>query len=227
MLKRNIVLSLLIAGLMLPVVAAAADREEDARKIDHAARVFHEIMDTPDKAIPRGLLNNARCIAIIPGEEKVAFIFGEQGGEGVAICRNERNGWGDPIFIALGGGSFGFQIGASSTDVVLLFMNDRALGHLLNDKFSLGGEATVAAGPVGRDAQAGTDVALNAEILSYARSKGVFAGISLNGAVVHASHDRDKALYGEADRRQILEGRIPQPAEAAPLVRELDAYSGR
>lgn len=225
MLKRNIVLSLLIAGLMLPVVAAAADREEDARKIDHAARVFHEIMDTPDKAIPRGLLNNARCIAIIPGEEKVAFIFGEQGGEGVAICRNERNGWGDPIFIALGGGSFGFQIGASSTDVVLLFMNDRALGHLLNDKFSLGGEATVAAGPVGRDAAAGTDVALNSEILSYARSKGVFAGISLNGAVVHASHDRDKALYGDADRRQILEGRVPQPSEAAPLVRELDNYS--
>ena len=224
MLKRNIAIALLIAGLVLPVVANAADRDEDARKIDHAARVLNEIMQTPDKAIPRGLLNSAKCIAIVPGEEKVAFIFGENAGKGIAVCRNDR-GWGDPIFIAVGGGSFGFQIGAQSTDIVMLFMNDRALGRLLSDKFSLGGDASVAAGPVGRDAAAGTDIAMNAEILTYARSKGVFAGISLNGAVVHASHDDDRALYGDADRRQILEGRVPQPAEAQPLVRELDEYS--
>lgn len=224
MLKRNLAIGFLIAGLALPVVARAADHEEEAKRLDHATRVMHEIMETPDKSIPRNLLASAKCIAIIPGEEKVAFIFGEQGGKGVAMCRNER-GWGDPIFIAMGGGSFGFQIGASSTDVVLLFMNDHALGHLLNDKFSLGGEASVAAGPVGREGAAGTDAGLNAEILSYARSKGVFAGVSLNGAVVHASRDDDKALYGDADRRQILEGRVPQPAEAAPLVHELDSYS--
>jgi SH3 domain-containing YSC84-like protein 1 len=224
MLRRNIAISVLIAGLALPAVAAAADRDEDAHRIDHAARVFREIMDTPDKAIPRGLLNAAKCVAIIPGEEKVAFIFGEKGGKGVAICRN-ANGWGDPIFIAVGGGSFGFQIGASSTDVVMLFMNDRALGRLLSDKFSLGGDASVAAGPVGRDAAAGTDVSLTAEILTYARSKGVFAGVSLEGAVVHADHDDDRALYGDADRRQILDGRLPEPAEAQPLVRELDQYS--
>jgi SH3 domain-containing YSC84-like protein 1 len=224
MFKRNLAIALVVAGLALPVVAKAADHDEEARKIDHAARVFNDIMQTPDKAIPRGLLNSAKCIAIIPGEEKVAFIFGENAGKGVAVCRTAR-GWGDPIFIAVGGGSFGFQIGAQSTDIVMLFMNDRALGHLLSDKFSLGGDASVAAGPVGREGAAATDIGMNAEILTYARSKGVFAGISLNGAVVHAVHDDDRALYGTSDRRQILEGQVPEPAEAQPLIRELDEYS--
>ena len=224
MFKRNFAIALVIAGLALPVVANAADHDEEARKIDHAARVFNEIMQTPDRAVPQNLLSSAKCIAIIPGEEKVAFIFGENAGKGVAVCRTER-GWGDPIFITVGGGSFGFQIGAQSTDIVMLFMNDRALNRLLSDKFSLGGDASVAAGPVGRAAAAGTDIGMNAEILTYARSKGVFAGISLNGAVVHADHDADHALYNDADRHEILDGRVPEPAEAQPLIRELDQYS--
>src|ERR1700683_3226766 len=224
MLRRRIAIGLLIAGLGLPVVAAAASRDEDAHRIDHAARVLREIMDTPDKAIPRRLLASARCIGIIPGEEKVAFFLGEKGGKGVVVCRH-GDGWGDPVFVVVGGGSFGPQIGISSTDVVMLFMNDRAAGRLLSDKFSLGGDASVAAGPVGRDAAAGTDVSMQAEILTYARTHGVFAGASLEGAFVHAEHDDDRDLYGHADRGEILRGNVPQPAEARPLIRELDEYS--
>jgi len=171
------------------------------------------------------LLASAKCIGIIPGEEKVAFFLGEKGGKGVVVCRNDRGGWGDPVFVMVGGGSFGPQIGISSTDIVMLFMNDHAAARLLSDKFSLGGEASVAAGPVGRDAAANTDVSMQAEILTYARTHGVFAGASLEGAVVHAEHDDDKDLYGTADRSAILHGNVPQPAEAQPLIHELDQYS--
>jgi lipid-binding SYLF domain-containing protein len=223
--KQKVVIGMLIAGLALPVVASAASRDEDARRLDHSARVFREIMDTPDKAIPRRLLASARCIGIIPGEEKVAFFVGEKGGKGVVVCRNSQGGWGDPVFIMVGGGSFGPQIGVSSTDIVMLFMNDHAVARLLSDKFSLGGDASVAAGPVGRDAAAGTDVSMQAEILTYARSHGVFAGASLEGAVVHAEHDDDKDMYGTASRERILHGEVPQPAEAQPLISELDQYS--
>jgi lipid-binding SYLF domain-containing protein len=225
MLRGKLVIGLLIAGLALPVVAAAASRDEDARRIDHAAKVLREIMDTPDKAIPRRLLASAKCIAIIPGEEKVAFFVGEKGGKGVVVCRNERSGWGDPVFIMVGGGSFGPQIGISSTDIVMLFMNEHAAARLLADKFSLGGDASIAAGPVGRDVAAGTDVSMQAEILTYARTHGVFAGASLEGAVVHAEHDDDRDFYGNADRGQILHGNVPEPAEAQPLLSELDMYS--
>lgn len=225
MLIRKIAIGLLIAGLGLPAFAAAASRDEDARRIDHAARVLREIMDTPDKGIPHHLLASAKCIGIIPGEEKVAFFVGEKGGKGVVVCRKAGGGWGNPVFIMVGGGSFGPQIGISSTDIVMLFMNDHAVARLLSDKFSLGGDASIAAGPVGRDAAAGTDVSMQAEILTYARTHGVFAGASLEGAFVHAEHDDDRDLYGHADRGEILRGNVPQPAEARPLIRELDEYS--
>jgi lipid-binding SYLF domain-containing protein len=225
MLMRKLAIGLLIAGLALPVVGFAAGRDEDARRLDHSARVFREIMDTPDKAIPHRLLASAKCIGIIPGEEKVAFFLGEKGGKGVVVCRNGRGGWGDPVFIMVGGGSFGPQIGISSTDIVMLFMNDRAVSRLLADKFSLGADASVAAGPVGRDAAADTDVSMQAEILTYARTHGVFAGASLEGSVVHAEHDDDKDMYGTANRGAILHGDVPQPAEAQPLIRELDNRS--
>jgi SH3 domain-containing YSC84-like protein 1 len=225
MLMRKLAISLVIVGLALPVVALAASRDEDARRLDHATRVLHEIMDTPDKAIPHRLLASARCIGIIPGEEKVAFFFGEKGGKGVVVCRKHDGGWGDPVFVGVAGGSFGPQIGISSTDIVMLFMNDHAAARLLSDKFGLGGDASVAAGPVGRDAAAGTDVSMQAEILTYARTHGVFAGASLEGAAVHAEHDDDKDMYGTASRERILHGEVPQPAEAQPLIRELDGYS--
>jgi len=225
MLIRKLALGLVIIGLALPVVASAGTRDEGARRLEHATRVLHEIMDTPDKAIPRKLLASARCIGIIPGEEKVALLIGEKGGKGVVVCRKRDGGWGDPVFIGVAGGSFGPQIGISSTDIVMLFMNDHAAARLLSDKFSLGGDASVAAGPVGRDAAAGTDVSMQAEILTYARTRGVFAGASLEGSVVHALRDDDRDVYGTANREAILHGEVPQPAEAQPLVKSLDEYS--
>jgi lipid-binding SYLF domain-containing protein len=224
MLKRILVFATL--GLLVTLPAIAADRDEDAHRIDHAARVFKEIMDTPDRGIPHELLKSAKCIAIIPGDVKFAIIFGGNYGRGVATCRSEH-GWSAPLFVAIDGGSVGYQIGGSSTDLVLLFMNDHALGSLLSDKFKLGADASVAAGPVGRDAAAGTDLKLTSEILSYSRSKGIFAGVSLDGAVMQADKDADRAMYGDnVDRHQILDGRIRPPAEADPLLHEIDSYLG-
>jgi lipid-binding SYLF domain-containing protein len=184
-------------------------------------------MDTPDKGIPHDLLESAKCIAIIPGDKKFAFIFGGSYGRGVATCRTSH-GWSAPMFLAIDGGSVGYQIGGSSTDLVMLFMNDRALQSLLSDKFKLGGDASVAAGPVGRSAAAGTDLKLSAEILSYSRSKGIFAGISLDGAVVQADKSGDQAMYGaDVDRHEIVDGKVATPAAARDLIRELHAYTGR
>ncbi len=223
MLKRILVLSALT--LCCTQVALASDREDDVMRTHKAAQVFKEIMDAPDKGIPADTLNKAKCIAIIPGDKKFAFVFGGSYGRGLASCRT-GHGWSAPIFIAIDGGSVGYQIGGSSTDLVMLFMNDHALQSLLGDKFKLGGEASVAAGPVGRSATAATDVQLNAEILSYSRSKGVFAGVSLDGAVVQADKSGDKAMYGDGvTRHQILSGRVAVPASAEGLVHVLRGYS--
>ena len=213
-----------IAGLGLVLPALASDRGDDIGRIQKATQVFQEIMRTPDKGIPQELLEKAKCMAIVPGEEKLAFIFGGKYGRGLATCRT-ANGWSAPMFVAVGGGSVGFQIGGSFTDVVMLFMNDNALQRLLGDKFTIGGDATVAAGPVGRQAAAGTDIRLDAEILSYSRSKGVFAGVSLDGAVVQADHSGDKAMYGSnATRQEILHGKVAVPEAAGPLLDDLAKY---
>src|SRR6202166_1527923 len=196
MLKRLLILSVLTLTVTLTAVASS-DREDDVKRAHRAAEVFREIMNTPDKGIPQDLLNSAKCIAIIPGEIKFAFVFGGNYGRGLAICRT-THGWSAPMFVAVDGGSVGYQIGGSSTDLVMLFMNDRALQSLLGDKFKLGADASVAAGPVGRNAAAATDLKLSAEILSYSRTKGVFAGVSLSGAVVQADKSGDRALYGAA-----------------------------
>jgi len=213
-----------VAGLGLLLPALASDREDDIGRIEKSARVFHEIMTTPDKGIPRDLLEKAKCVAIIPGEEKAAFIFGGNYGRGLATCRT-ANGWSAPMFVAVGGGSVGFQIGGSFTDVVMLFMNDHALQSLMGDKFKIGADATVAAGPVGRQAAAGTDIRLNAEILSYSRSKGVFAGASVDGAVVQADKSGDKAMYGSnVIRREILHGKVAVPEPAQSLLEDRAKY---
>ncbi|MGD0402642.1 MAG: lipid-binding SYLF domain-containing protein [Candidatus Acidiferrales bacterium] len=181
-------------------------------------------MNAPD-SIPLDVLNKAQCIAIVPGDKKFAFIFGADYGRGVAVCRTE-NGWGAPIFLAVEGGSFGYQIGGSSTDLILLFMNDHALHSLLSDKFKLGGDATVAAGPVGRNATAGTDLKLTAEILSYSRSKGIFAGVSLTGTVVQADKSGDEAMYGAGvSRHDVLDGSVRTPEEARGLDSAIAKYS--
>ena len=222
MYKNALIVS--VAGLALVLPALASDRDDDLGRIQKATRVFHEIMTTPDKGIPRDLLEKAKCVAIIPGEEKLAFIFGGNYGKGLATCRT-ADGWSAPMFVAVGGGSVGFQIGGSFTDVVMLFMNDHALQSLMSDKFKIGADATVAAGPVGRQASANTDIKLNAEILSYSRSKGIFAGASVDGAVVQADHSGDKAMYGrDVTHQEILQGKVAVPASARRLVADLGRY---
>jgi SH3 domain-containing YSC84-like protein 1 len=223
--KQFLTCSALALFLIMPAVSSASsDKEDDANRAQRAATVFQEIMNAPD-SIPQDVLNKAQCIAIIPGDKKFAFIFGADYGRGVAVCRTE-NGWGAPLFLAVEGGSFGYQIGGSSTDLILLFMNDHALHSLLSDKFKLGGDATVAAGPVGRNATAGTDLKLTAEILSYSRSKGIFAGVSLTGTIVQADKSGDEAMYGAGvSRHDVLGGTVPTPEEARGLDIALAKYS--
>ena len=223
MLKRILAVTTLIAVASL--TALASDRDDDVNRTQKAAQVFKEIMNTPDQGIPSNLLESAKCIAIIPGDKKFAFVFGGSYGRGIATCRTEH-GWSAPMFVAIDGGSVGYQIGGSSTDIVMLFMNDHALQSLMSDKFKLGADASVAAGPVGRNATAATDLKLNAEILSYSRSKGIFAGVSLDGAVMQADKSGDKAMYGnDVTRHEILHGKVAVPESARALVEELGGYA--
>jgi SH3 domain-containing YSC84-like protein 1 len=222
MLRRLLIVTSL--ALLATLTAVASDREDDLNRIHKAAQVFKEIMDAPDQGIPQDLLKSAKCIAIIPGEVKFAFIFGGNYGRGLATCRT-GHGWSAPMFVAIDGGSVGYQIGGSSTDLVMLFMNDRALQSLLSDKFKLGADASVAAGPVGRHASADTDLKLKAEVLSYSRAKGIFAGVSLDGAVVQADKSGDEAMYGhDVDRHEILNGKVEVPESARPLLHEISGY---
>ena len=220
----NRLLTTITLTLLVALSAVASDREDDVNRTHKAAQVFKEIMNAPDQGIPHDLLESAKCIAVIPGDLKFAFIFGGSYGRGLATCRTEH-GWSAPMFLAIDSGSVGYQIGGSSTDIVMLFMNDHALHSLLSDKFKLGADASVAAGPVGRNAAAGTDLKLSAEILSYSRSKGVFAGVSLDGAVVQADKSGDEAMYGNnVDRSEILSGKVAVPESARPLLREIGEY---
>ena len=220
-------LTVAVAGLGLVLPAVASDRGDDIRRVQKAAQVFREVMRTPDQGIPQELLETAKCVAIVPGEVKAAFIFGGDYGKGLATCHT-AHGWSAPMFLAVGGGSFGFQIGGSSTDVVMLFMNDHALQSLLSDKFKVGADASVAAGPVGRHVAAGTDIKLNAEILTYSRSKGALAGVSLNGAVVQADQSGDRAMYGSnVTRQEILNGKVAAPQQARGLLEELSKYAAK
>jgi SH3 domain-containing YSC84-like protein 1 len=223
MLKR-LVIGTTMALLVTLTAAASTDREDDVKRTEKATQVFRAIMNTPDQDIPQELLETAKCIAIIPGDMKFAFIFGGNYGRGLATCRT-GHGWSAPMFVAIDGGSVGYQIGGSSTDIVMLFMNGHALQSLLSDKFKLGADASVAAGPVGRTAAAGTDVKLNAEILSYSRAKGLFAGVALDGAVVQADKSGDQAMYGDnVNRHEILNGKVAVPASARPLLQEISRY---
>jgi SH3 domain-containing YSC84-like protein 1 len=224
MMKQIVIAAALAVGLASSAFASSG-RSDDIERIQNATQVFREIMATPDKAIPQELLESAKCIAIIPGEMKAAFVFGGSYGKGIATCRTAR-GWSSPMFIALGGGSFGLQIGGSSTDIVMIFTNDKGLRSLLSDKFKIGADATAAAGPVGRHAAADTDAKMNAEILTYSRSKGLFAGVSLDGAVVQADKSGDHAMYGEkVNRQEILDGSVRTPEAAGPLLRDIAHYA--
>jgi SH3 domain-containing YSC84-like protein 1 len=188
-----------------PAPSASAKQLKDAtKKADSAARVFEQIMGTPDRNIPKDLLDRAEAVAVFPGMLKAGFVVGGRGGSGV-ISRRVTGGWSAPAFFKMGGASVGLQIGAAKTDLVLLFMNDDALRGLLEDKLEVGGEASAAAGPVGRAAAASTNLTLDAGILSYSRSKGLFAGLEIKGAVINPDNNLNEALYG-LKAREVLTG---------------------
>lgn len=216
----------LTATLLWPAFGLLAETAQE--RLRDSAEVFHEIMATPDKGIPQDLLQKAACVVIVPSMKKGAFIVGGQYGKGFTICRKGHEGWGAPAAVRVEGGSFGFQIGGSSTDVVMLIMSERGMRELDKDKFTLGADASVAAGPVGRTAAAGTDVQMNAEILAWSRSKGLFAGIALNGATLRPDMDDNKELYGQRlNSKEILTSSMAAPDAARPLIEELDRYSMR
>jgi lipid-binding SYLF domain-containing protein len=219
----------LAAALACAPVLASDEKNKTAERLDDAASLFSEVMGTPDRAIPQGLLNKSYCVVLVPGLKKAAVIVGGKFGRGYAVCRAAGGeGWGPPAAIRIEGGSIGPQLGVSSTDVVLLIMNEGGMKRLTRSKFTIGAEATAAAGPVGRDAAAQTDAFVTAEILSWSRSKGLFAGASLDGATLRNDIDENQAMYGQRwDSKQILGSGAKPPEMAAKLLAELDKYSSR
>ena len=218
--KKTMSLLLMSALGMLGTYAFAGSAREDT--VDRMARsvaVLHAIMATPDKGIPEEVLSGAKCILVVPDLIKGGFVFGGKHGRGVATCRTAE-GWSAPAFVSVGGGSWGLQIGIEDVDLVMLVMNDQGFQHLLSSKFELTGEGSVAAGPVGRHASAGTDWKMNTEMLTYSRSKGVFAGLTLEGAVVEQDNDSTHAIYGKHMMfRNILSGKATTPRSADAFLK--------
>lgn len=208
--------------------AAHHDKKDEIKQSSKAAKVFTEIMNAPDSQIPQTILDDAECVAVFPDVIKAGFIVGGRGGRGVASCR-VGNTWSAPLYMHLGGGSVGLQIGAQSTDFVLLFMNRDGIDSLLKDKVTLGADASVAAGPVGRQAGADTDLKLNAKILSYSRSKGAFAGLELKGVVIEVDKSDNRDIYGEDfnSRAILVENKVNAPAEVRAFPNTLAKFSTR
>jgi SH3 domain-containing YSC84-like protein 1 len=224
---RTIALAMCVAGFGSAIWAADETRTNE--RLDDAAALFKEVMSTPDKSIPQDLLNKSHCMVLVPGLKKGGFLVAAKWGRGFVACRSASGqGWGPPGAVRIEGGSFGLQAGISSTDLVLLVMNERGMKRLLTTKFTLGGEASVAAGPVGRNATAQTDALMTAEILSWSRSHGVFVGVSLDGATLRNDIDVNTELYGKPwENKQILDSGLPAPAAAAKLIAALNKYSPR
>ncbi|HVJ07741.1 MAG TPA: lipid-binding SYLF domain-containing protein [Acidisarcina sp.] len=222
---KKIIALLCLAGVMLPLSAnAASDKATIDQRLANAKSVMDQIMETSDKSIPLNILQMATCVGVIPGLKKGAFVIGGEYGRGVVTCRT-GHGWSAPAFITLAGGSFGFQIGGQSTDLVLVAVNDKGFQDLLKSKFKIGADAAASAGPVGRNSQAATDWKLSAELLTYSRSKGLFAGIDLNGASVSQSDDDTIAYYGHGHTAEsILKGEVAVPDNAKPFVRTVAKY---
>lgn len=211
----------LALALLAPLYAAQSNRDDDVQRIQKATEVLRQIQAVPEQAIPTAILSGAKCIAVIPSEKKFALGFGGNYGKGLVTCRNGAR-WSAPAFITIGGGSWGLQIGGQASDVVMVFRNREGVERLLSNKVQIGAGASAAAGPVGRNAAAGTDATLNAEILTYARSRGAFAGVSLNGSIVQPDETGNIAMYGRAPRyQQILGGQVAPPAAAHPLLAEV------
>jgi lipid-binding SYLF domain-containing protein len=215
-------------GLALVATSLSAVGETDKAKLSerltNATAVVNQILSAPDKGIPSSILSGASCVVVVPSYKKAAFVVGGQYGQGVATCRTPK-GWSAPVFVQLAGGSFGFQIGGQSTDLVLIAMNDQGLQDMLKNKFKIGADAAASAGPVGRNAQAGTDWKLNAEFLTYSRSKGLFAGINLDGTVLSQNEEDTRAMYGaNIPYTEVLKGNQATPMDARPFVRTVAKY---
>jgi len=203
---------------------AASSKQDLQARIDSAKTVLEQIMAAQDRSIPMDILQSATCVAVVPGMLKGAFIFGAQYGQGVVTCRT-GHGWSAPVFIRMAGGSFGFQIGGQSTDLVLVAVNNKGFQDLLKSKFKIGGDASAAAGPVGRAGQASTDWKMNAELLSYSRNKGIFAGIDLDGTSVSQNMEDTQTYFGASHTfESILKGNVPVPGGAVPFVKSVATY---
>jgi SH3 domain-containing YSC84-like protein 1 len=219
-----------LISLAIALVVAAPVKAQDPamtpdKRLENATASIDEVMNAPDKGIPRDLYNKARCVVIIPDVLKAAFIVGGKYGRGYVSCRNSSGRFGSPASIRIEGGSYGLQIGGSSTDVYMLIMNKSGMRKLLSDKFTIGGEAQATAGPVGRNASANTDILLHSEIISWSRSRGLFAGVSLEGSTLRPDNSENEKLYGQKiSNRQILSGEAATPPAAKPLVAELNKY---
>ena len=217
------------AGLLIVSMTTWAWSQNRGAQVDRvqtASTVLDQIMSAPDRAIPDGILSGAKCIAIVPSMLKASFVFGANYGKGVATCRTDH-GWSAPVFFKVTGGSFGFQAGGQASDLVLIIRTDDGMQHLLQSKFKLGADASAAAGPVGRDAQASTDLTLRAQVLTYSRSRGLFLGVSLSGGVIRQDDGDTRAFYGGKDWTfySLLRGQIPAPQDSLVLLNTVEKYA--
>ena len=220
---KKVIILACIAGMSAPAFCASDVEKLDGR-INDSRTVIQEIMATPDKSIPDSITKKAVCIGVIPGVKKGALIVGGEYGQGVVTCHT-AHGWSGPVFIRLGGGSVGLQLGGQATDLVLVAVNDKGFQALLHSKFKIGGDASAAAGPVGRDTQAGTDITLKAELLTWSRAKGLFAGIDLTGDSISQNTDDTTTLYGAPHSfEDILHGKVPPPAASKPFLQTVSKY---
>jgi len=220
-------LTLLFSILLSTFAIAGSTQQDTTTRLQSAAVVMDEIMAAPDKGIPEEVLNGAKCIAVIPDMAKGGFIVGGEHGRGVVTCRTAK-GWSAPAFISIGGGNFGFQAGAQSVDLIMLFMNDKGVQGLLTSKFELSGEASATAGPVGRHASAGTDWKMETEALSYSRTKGLFVGVAVDGAKIQQDKDSTVAIYGkDVNFRKTLSGSVHAPASTSTFLAAVNAAEKR
>ncbi len=218
---KKVLACVCLSFLLTSTGVAASSKDALQSRIDSAKVVLDQIMNAQDRTIPTDILRSATCVAVVPGMVKGAFVFGAQYGQGVVTCRT-GHGWSAPVFIRMAGGSFGLQIGGQSTDLVLVAVNDRGMQDLLKSKFKIGGDASAAAGPVGRAGQASTDWKMNAELLSYSRNKGIFAGIDLDGTSVSQNSEDTELYYGAPENfENVLKGNVPVPPGAVAFVRDV------
>jgi lipid-binding SYLF domain-containing protein len=221
---KKILVAMLVAFSMA-LCAASERRSATIDRVQTSSTVLSQIMSAPDSAIPDAIMNGAKCIAIVPSDLKGGFIFGANYGKGVATCRTEQ-GWSAPVFFTMTGGSFGFQAGGQASDLVLIIRTDDGMQHLLQSKFKLGADASAAAGPVGRDAQAATDLTMRAQVLTYSRSRGLFLGVSVGGAVIHQDQADTQAFYGKNwTFYSLLKGEVPSTQDSQVLLKTVEKYA--